>query len=739
MTDAAAPPAEPPKSEPLAPLEFKGSLAHRVRTPTLIQIEAVECGAVTLGIILRYFGRYVTVEEAREASNVSRSGSSALTILKAARSYGLKADGWKLDLQGLTKLPLPFAVFWNFSHFVVVEGFERRAVHINDPATGPRKVSIEEFDASFTGVAMTFEKGPDFKPGGKRPNILASLLRRLPESGRPAMLFLILAGIGVAFTGLVTPTFQRVFVDKYLTDGMETWVKPMLWIMLATAIAIAMLKWLLSYVLLRFSIQLSVLMEGRFLWHVLRLPLSFFTQRYAGELAQRTTINDSVASLLTGRLARTCVSMLTILPYAFLLFTYEWRLASIGLSIALLNLLAIKVIGRLRTDANIQLLQDQGVLTGTVTAGLQNIDSIKATASEDDLFTRLAGQLAKVMTTSQRLSALSQALSQVPAFLNQLNTIAMLVIGGFAIMNSNMSIGILFAFQSLMAAFVAPFADLAGMGEQLQVADGQLKRLDDVLDTPLDPGVTRVPPADAMDREFAGRLELRNVTFGYNHNEPPVLSGINLLVEPGQRVAFVGPTGSGKSTLVMLVAGLLQPWSGEILFDGKPRSEWPRKKLGLALAYVSQQIFLFQGTITQNLTLFDPAVPFDDVERAARDACIHDVISARPGGYFADMTEGGYNFSGGQRQRFEIARALAQRPCFLVLDEATSALDPQTELAVDGNIRKRNLTCLISAHRLSTIRDAHEIIVLHRGGIAERGTHEALMEKAGLYSKLVSA
>lgn len=277
-----------------APPEFTGPLARRVRTPTIIQIEAVECGAVTLGIILRYFGRYISVEEARDACNVSRSGSSALTILKAARSYGLKAEGWKLDLQGLTKLPLPFAVFWNFSHFVVVEGFERHAVHINDPATGPRKVSAADFDASFTGIAMSFEKGPEFQPGGERPNILASLLRRLPDTGRPALLFLILAGLGIAFTGLVVPTFQRVFVDKYLTDGMETWVKPMLWIMLATAIVIAVLKWLLSFVLLRFSIQLSVLMEGRFLWHVLRLPLSFFTQRYGGELAQRTTINLSL-------------------------------------------------------------------------------------------------------------------------------------------------------------------------------------------------------------------------------------------------------------------------------------------------------------------------------------------------------------------------------------------------------------------------------------------------------------
>jgi NHLM bacteriocin system ABC transporter peptidase/ATP-binding protein len=730
----------PPLPAKISPVPaFPGRLKKRVRTPTLIQIEAVECGAVVLGIILRHYGRYVPVEELRTACDVSRSGSSAIKVLKAARQYGLEAAGWKQELSDLVNLPLPFAVYWNFSHFLIVEEFERHAVYLNDPATGPRKVTIEEFDVSFTGVAMTFKPGPNFKRGGEPPRLIRSLLNRLPLRSIFPVAFLFLTGIGLAVGGLITPTFQQVFVNDYLIQGMDSWVKPLLWMMLVTAVITAVLQWLQSYILIRFSLQLAVSMEGHFFWHVLRLPMSFFAQRFAGEIAKRTTINDQVATLLTGNLASTLVSLLTILPYALLLFTYNWILALIGLSIATINLLSLRLIGRVRTDSNSQLLQDQGILNGTIIAGLQNIESIKATASEDDLFARLAGCQAKVVSGNQRLGALSQTLRQAPSFLNQLNTVAMLTIGGFAIMNGNFSVGSFLAFQSLMGIFMGPFTKLAGLGGQLQVAQGSMYRLDDVLHAQIDPLVRNTPKETlAMEQApFRGALELRNVTFGYSPQGPPLLQNVSLKVDPGQRIAIVGSTGSGKSCLVMLIAGLLEPWSGEILFDGKPRSAWPRQQLARAVGYVGQRIYLFEGSIQENLSLFDPSISMKDIEQAARDAQIHDAIMSKSGGYSAGVCEEGRNFSGGQCQRLEIARALAQNPSLIILDEATSSLDPRTELAVDESFRRRRMTAIIAAHRLSTIRDSQEIIVLRRGQIVERGIHDDLIKGQGYYADLV--
>lgn len=717
---------------------FRGQIHPRIRTPTIIQIEAVECGAVCLSIILRHFGKYLPIEEVRTACDISRSGSNALKILKAARTYGLEAQGWKKEVDELGDLKLPFVAFWNFSHFIVVEGFRPDAVYINDPATGPRRVTIEDFNHSYTGVALEFGRAPEFEPSGHAPNLLRSLADRLPVHSTAPLLYLVFCGLLLAMAGLVTPSFQRVFMNDFLIDGQKSWVVGMLWMVLLAAIVTGLLKWLERYVLVRFTTNLAVRMEGGFLWHTLRLPLLYFQQRFAGELAQRATINDNVASLLTGRFAQAMVSLVTILPYGLVLFTYNWPLALIGFFMASMNLVVMQVISRARADKNSQLLQDQGVLTGTAIAGFQAIESIKASAGEDALFTRLAGSLTKVLNNRQRLAIWSQALVLIPMLLGHVNAVAMLTVGGLVIMDGHFSIGGLLAFQSLMTAFITPFSDLAGLGGELQTAQGQLGRLDDVMKARLDPDWREGEGSTDTGQRLQGRVEIRNLTFGYATQEPPLLQDINLVLEPGKRVALVGASGSGKSTLANLVVGLLQPWSGEILFDGKQRQDWPRELLARSVAHVAQDFYLFEGTIAQNIALFDSGVPIERIERAAQDAGIADTISRRAGGFFAPVGEGGANFSGGQMQRIEIARAMTLDPTVLVLDEATSALDPETELEIDANIRKRGAACLISAHRISTIRDADEIIVFDSGKIVERGVHEELVAKGGVYARLVS-
>jgi NHLM bacteriocin system ABC transporter peptidase/ATP-binding protein len=707
-------------------------------------MEAVECGAAALGSILGYYGRFVPLEELRVACGVSRDGSKALNMLRAAREYGLEADGWKKDLQELRAMPLPSIVFWRFNHFVVLEGFGRRRVHLNDPASGPLSVPFEEFDDAYTGVVLTFSPASGFRRGGRPPSLFRALRARLAGSGS-ALAYVVLAGLALVIPGLVAPTFSQVFVDEYLVKGLKDWVVPLLWIMALTAGVKAFLTWLQQSYLLRLQVKLAVSTSSRFFWHILRLPVEFFCQRFGGEIGSRVALNDTVAQLLSGQLATTVVSLLTIVFFLLLMLSYDVLLTAIGVAMASLNMIALKLVSRWRVDGNRRLLQEQGRLTGTAMAGLQIMETVKATGMEDDFFVRFAGLQAKVVNASQDLGRLTQGLTNVPTLLSALNAAAILCVGAWCVMAGQLSVGMLVAFQALMASFIGPFSSLVDMGSTVQEAEGYMNRLDDVLRADLD--VRHQPGADAAARPLAGfrgarlegRLELRNITFGYSRLEDPLISQFSLKLEPGRRVAIVGASGSGKSTLANLICGLYTPWSGEILFDGLPRAAIPTVVMAGSVARVSQEIFLFEGTIMDNLTLWDATLPEADVFRAAADACIDDVIAARPGGYHGWLEEGGANLSGGQRQRLEIARALAVNPALLILDEATSALDPVTEFQIDRNLRRRGCTCVIIAHRLSTIRDCDEIIVLSRGRVVERGTHDEMIQRKGVYADLIHA
>jgi NHLM bacteriocin system ABC transporter peptidase/ATP-binding protein len=712
----------------------------RVRTPTVLQMEAAECGAAALGIVLSYHGRFVPLEELRAACGVSRDGSKASNIVKAAKRYGLVGRGYKKELGKLKALALPFVVFWNFNHYLVVEGFTKRRVYLNDPGSGPRKVSWEEFDQSFTGVVLTFEKTPEFEKGGKRASLWDGLSRRL-RGNRITLLYAALATLALVAPGIAVPAFARVFVDRILVGGLHDWLRPLLIAMSLAAIAVAAITWLQQSALQKMEMSLSLSGSAQFFWHVLCLPMEFFAQRDTGDISQRVGINDTVAAALSGELATNVFGILLIGFYAALMFQYNVTLTWIGIGMAILNLSVLRYVSRRRADANRRLQQDRGKLAGTATGGLLVIETLKSSGA-DDFFARWAGFHTKVFNAEQELSASALALSGIPPILAALNAAAIIGIGGVNVMNGVLTMGMLLAFQMLMVTFENPVNRVLGLGQRFQELRANVARLDDFLRYREDPNIdSEVTEADldtpGAVRQLDGHLELRAVTFGYSRLEKALIEGFSVTLKPGQRVAIVGPSGSGKSTIAKLVSGLYAPWAGEILYDGRPRAEIPRLVLNQAVAMVDQDIFLFAGTIRQNLTMWDETIAERVIVEAARDACIHDEINTRPGGYEYRVEEGGRNFSGGERQRLEIARALVSNPKLLVLDEGTSALDPKTEKTVNDNLRRRGCACLIMAHRLSTIRDCDEIIVLEQGQVVERGTHDEMIGRGGPYARLV--
>ncbi|MDO7786740.1 NHLP family bacteriocin export ABC transporter peptidase/permease/ATPase subunit [Desulforamulus aquiferis] len=711
------------------------------RVPTVLQMEAVECGAASLAMILAYHGRYIPLEELRIVCGVSRDGSKASNILKAARNFGMEAKGFRKEPNDLRNMEAPMIIHWNFSHFLVFEGFHQGMVYLNDPASGPRTVTEEEFDQSFTGVVLTFKVGPAFEKGGSKPNILMALKKRMKGS-EVALTFVILVGLALVIPGLVIPTFSKIFVDDILLSGKDNWLFPLLLGMGMTAVLRGILVWLQHYYLLRLETKIALSSSGQFLWHVLHLPADFFNQRYSGDISVRMGSNDKVAQLLSGRFAKTALDFVLIIFYFILMLQYNLLLTLIGVVVAVINVQYLRFVSEKRVDLNRKLLQDYGKLQGTAMSGLQIIETLKATGSESDFFAKWSGYQAKTLNAMQEIGVSSQFLSAVPTLLTSLTNAVVLVIGGLFIMNGEMTIGMLVAFQSLMSSFMAPVNSLVSLGSTLQEMEGDMNRLDDVLKYPVEAQTDQKISTDKpeeLDKKLEGYLEIRNLNFGYSRLEEPLIRDFNLSLKPGFRVALVGGSGSGKSTVAKLLAGIYKPWSGTILFDGKPRESIPRTVLNNSMAMVDQDISMFQGTIRDNITLWDQTVSEFDIIRAAKDACIHDDITSRIGGYDHLLDEGGRNFSGGQRQRIEIARALVNNPSILIMDEATSALDPSTEGMLDERIRRRGCTCVIVAHRLSTIRDCDEIIVMERGKIVQRGNHEELINAEGPYAKLMSA
>ena len=717
---------------------------RRLTTPLLMQTHATECGAACLGSVLAYFGRWVPFTELRGRCEVSRDGSTAAGIMRAARHYGLECKGRSAQAHQIKKLPLPLILFWEFNHFLILEGFDRERFYLNDPATGRRVLSAEEFSAGFSGVALEFNTGPEFQRGGVRRN----LLQRLPAwlSGAwGALAYAAACGVMLAVLALVTPAALGIFVDRVLAEN-EPWGTTMAVALAAAAVLVYGLTWLKQRWLQRLSIRMSVTAGNGCVSRLFRLPVEYFSHRLVGELSVRLLSIDRIAKGLSEHFLGVLIEIVMSALFLAFMLAIDAVLASIVLGLAVLNGILVRVITRLRTDQSHALRREQGLLVGVGTLMLNRADNLRMTAEDDGFFARWSGHQAREVVARQRFTELSHINAALPGLFMILGNAVVLTIGAVQVMDGGLTLGTLVAFYIVASMFLEPVGRFVEFADERQALETDMQRLEDITDSAEDPGLTKRAAAPAGIATFNGRLrlagevQLRDVTFGYNRGRPPLIENFSLTIKPGQRVAVVGPSGSGKSTLSRLVSGVYQPWSGEILFDGRPRNEIPGEVLSRSVSMVDQDVILFSATVRENITLWNPTVPDDDLVAAARDACIHDEILNRPLGYGTRVEEDGGNFSGGQRQRLEIARALVGKPTVLVLDEATSALDAATEESVDDALRRRGCSCLIVAHRRSTVRDCDQIIVLEKGVEVQRGTHDDLMaDEDGLYHRLVRA
>lgn len=714
----------------------KGGVA---KTPVIMQMEALECGAACLTMILAYYSKWVPLEQVRRDCGVSRDGSNAGNVLKAARSYGLTAAGYRLEPEELKKHgQFPAIVHWNFNHFVVLCGFKGDKVILNDPARGTVTVDMRTFDESFTGICLMFEPSESFEPSGKPKSVWEFAGKRLKGTGT-AITFVIITTLITSLIGILDNGFTRVFYDRILPGTNPAWVTPfivMLSVMAAVQIIVA---WIQAVYSLRLNGKLAIIGNSIYMWKVLRMPIEFFSQRMAGDIQQRQATNASIAEVLIDTLAPLALNAIMMVFYLIVMLRISLLLTLIGIASIFINMLIANVISRKRVNITRVQMRDMGKLAGATVSGIEMVETIKAAGAENGFFEKWAGYQAGVNTQRVRYAKINQILGIIPGFVSELASVTVLVLGVFLVLKGRFTAGMVMQFQGYLGMFTAPASTLISSSQTIQEMRTDMERVEDVLQYPDDENYNDSPADDNTTyKKLTGKVELKNVTFGYSRLAEPLIKDFSLTLEPGSRVAFVGSSGCGKSTLSKLISGLYTPWSGEILFDGQPVKDIDRSIFTGSLAVVDQDIILFEDSISGNIKMWDNSIEDFEMILAARDAQIHEDIMKRDGGYSHKLTEGGKDFSGGQRQRLEIARVLAQDPTIIILDEATSALDAKTEYEVVKSIKERGITCIVVAHRLSTIRDCDEIIVMNHGLVVERGTHDELYAKGGYYTQLVT-
>lgn len=711
------------------------------KVPVVMQMEALECGAASLSMILAYYEKWIPLEQVRADCGVSRDGCNAKNLIKAARSYGLVAQGYRYEPDTLKQSgKFPCIIHWNFNHFVVLNGFKGNKAVLNDPAKGCYTVSMETFDKAFTGICMMFEPSETFQPSGRQKSMLRFAKNKLKGAG-VAIAFTVITSVIASLIGIIEPAFSRIFLDRLLTGQNPDWFKPFIYGLLALSVVRLVVAFIQAVFSAKINAKIAAVGSTTFMWKVLRLPMEFFSQRMVGDIQLRKGMNASIAGKLVTTFAPLVIEAVMMIFYLVVMLRYSWILSLIGISSIFINLLISQIISKKRVNITRVQMRDNAKLASTTLAGIEMIETIKASGAENGFFEKWSGYQASVNTQKVKFSKLNQYLGLVPQLVSSLSNIAVLIIGVYLTIEGQFTIGMIMAFQGFLTAFMSPAEKLISAGQTLQEMRTEMERIEDVMEYSTDV-VYSTENMLAEDEEYnklSGKVEMKNVTFGYSRLSEPLIKDFNLSLKPGSRVAFVGTSGCGKSTLSKLISGLYQPWSGEILFDGKPITEIDRSVFTGSLSVVDQDIILFEDTIANNIKMWDTSIEDFEMILAARDAHIHEDIMRREGGYQYKITEGGKDFSGGQCQRMEIARVLAQDPTIIILDEATSALDSKTEYEVVKSIRDRGITCIVIAHRLSTIRDCDEIIVMDNGNVVERGTHEELYALNGFYTKLVTS
>ncbi len=712
----------------------------KVKVPVVMQMEALECGAASLAMVMAYYDKWVPLEQVRLDCGVSRDGSSAKNILIAARSYGFEAQGYRCEISALREeVQLPCIIHWNFNHFVVLDGFKGNYAYINDPARGEVRVPMEEFDSSFTGIVLQIVPGPDFVPSGKPKSTLEFARKRLTGAGAAVAFVLLSTVVGYLF-GIVNPIFSRFFMDRLLTGENRELLMPFILLLSVMSFAQVTVAWVQAIYSRKIDGKMSIVGSSEYMWKVLRMPMEFFSQRMAGDILQRQSTNASIASTLVNTLTPLLLNTIMMFFYLFVMLRMSVILTCVGLVTVVLNLLVSQIISKKRVNITRVQLRDAGKLASATVSGIQMVETIKSSGAENGYFQKWAGYQASVNTQKVKFAKLNQYLGSIPSFLSSVASAAVMVIGVGLCMEGKFTLGAIMAFQGFLSSFMAPAMTLVSAGQTIQEMRTEMERVEDVMEYPQDPNYSDCPLVDGADySKLSGTVELKNVSFGYSRLGKPLIENFSMTMKPGSRVAFVGTSGCGKSTLSKLISGLYQPWSGEILFDGKPMSAIDRSVFTGSVAVVDQDIVLFEDTIANNIKMWDNSIEDFEMILAARDAQIYDDIMARDGGFYGMLTEGGKDLSGGQRQRIEIARVLAQDPSVIIMDEATSALDAKTEFELVKAVKDRGITCIVIAHRLSTIRDCDEIIVLDKGKVIERGTHDELFARGGYYTELISS